>query len=59
MRKVIIGLACLLSFAIGNAFAETQSAGNGNMGPIVTCSQDGSVSKMPVLICKHGNGTVL
>lgn len=59
MRNLTLAITCILGLFIGSVSAQTQSEGNGNMGPIVTCSYNGVVEQMPLLICKQSNGDVL
>ncbi|WP_060982189.1 hypothetical protein [Vibrio splendidus] len=59
MRHIVIILTAVFSLSFGGAIASTESAGNGNMGPIVKCSDGNAVTHVPILICKHYGGTVL
>ena len=47
MRHFLIIVTAIFSLSFGSALASSQSPGNGNMGPIVKCSDGNAVTHVP------------
>lgn len=54
--KYFLAFACSLLFSFS---VSAQNPGNSASGPLVNCELNGHIDYVPIVICKHSNGTVL